>query len=56
MELDTRLDINSFVGEAVCTEHGPLFTFGPISLIFEKFDPFIYRNKIYLMHANVINT
>ena len=27
MELGTRLDLNSFVGEAVCTELGPFFTF-----------------------------
>ena len=27
MELGTRLDINSFVGEAVCTELGPFVTF-----------------------------
>ena len=27
MELGTRLDLNAFVGEDVCTELGPLFTF-----------------------------
>ena len=27
LELGTRLDLNSFVGEAVCTELDPFFTF-----------------------------
>ena len=27
MELGTRLDLNFFIGEAVCTELGPFFTF-----------------------------
>ena len=53
MDLGTRLDLNSFVGEAENLERRlyrtwPLFhiyVFGQISLIFEKFYPFIYLNK-----------
>ena len=48
MELGTRLDLNSFVDEAVCTELGPFFhiyVYGQISLIFEKFYPLIYLHN-----------
>ena len=46
--IGARLDLNSFVGEAVGTELGPLFpinVFDQISLIFEKFYLLIYLNN-----------
>ena len=45
MELGTRLDVNSFVGEAVCWPLFHIYAFGQISLIFEKLNPLIYLNN-----------
>ena len=58
MELGTRLDLNSFIGET--NNHDRrlyrtwpffhIYVFGQISLVFEKFYLFIYLNKY--VHRN----
>ena len=53
MELGSRSDLNSFIGDADNLNRGlyrtlspfHIYVFGRISLIFEKFYPFIYLNK-----------